>query len=195
METPAQITHYYEYKNDCVSSSYNPYVQDFLLNKQTTEPSKFIITAIAKMCNICEHIGNIKECPHITHHLPQQTVELTLPEHNQLNVLEEQQIVSQYAAQDHEIIPTPSSRRRKTPKDEQQVTCTICNTVLKNKKGLKMHQQIHEGIKKFLCDNCPKKFLRSNQLKSHQKVHTGERPYECEVISSLLMPLYIVLIL
>lgn len=172
-------------------------------NKQTAEPSKFIITTNAKMCSICEHVGtnNIKECPHITHHLAQQTVvltpELTLPEPTNLHhqVLEEHQNLvpcTLYAKQDHENTPAPSSRRRKTPKDEQQVTCTICNTVLKNKKGLKMHQQIHEGIKKFLCSNCPKSFLRSNQLKSHQKVHTGERPYECKVISSLEIHIYIV---
>lgn len=179
METPAQISQYYEYKNEFVPSSYNHYVQ-------AAEPSKYIITTNAKMCNICEHVGtsNIKECPHVTHHLAQQTVvlspELTLPDPNQLHLqssairhhqmLEEQQIlVTQYTTQDHEMMRTPSTRKRKTPKDEQ-VTCKICNTVLKNKKGLKMHQQIHDGIKKFLCSNCPKSFLRSNQLKSHQKV-------------------------
>lgn len=74
--------------------------------------------------------------------------------------------------------PLPTHRRY----DEPKISCSVCNQVLKNKKGLKLHMQIHEGVKRFLCQMCPKSFLRSNHLKSHMKVHTGERPYTCEVL-------------
>lgn len=80
--------------------------------------------------------------------------------------------------------PPKSVRKRQQQRrrhDEPQMSCSICNQVLKNKKGLKLHMQIHEGVKRFLCQVCPKTFIRSNHLKSHMKVHTGERPYTCEV--------------
>uniref|UniRef100_A0A673BF98 C2H2-type domain-containing protein n=1 Tax=Sphaeramia orbicularis TaxID=375764 RepID=A0A673BF98_9TELE len=37
--------------------------------------------------------------------------------------------------------------------------------------------------RRFICDQCGKKFTQSAHLKSHLSVHTGERPYACSICS------------
>lgn len=194
------VPQYYEYKNECVGN-FNNFLQDFVITKQTTH---LVNTTNPKLCTICEHSeggSSNKECMHVTHDMLNQHIEHPPPEqhqiqqtpvppmHHEMHMQQDQLMLSQ----EHPVLTATdvlpvlnantSRKNANSVKDETPVTCTICNTVLKNKKGLKMHQQIHDGIKKFLCDLCPKSFLRSNQLKSHKKVHTGEHNLFCFSLS------------
>ena len=38
---------------------------------------------------------------------------------------------------------------------------------------------MHNGVKKYSCDFCHKKFNKRNTLNNHKKLHTGEKPFIC----------------
>ena len=47
-------------------------------------------------------------------------------------------------------------------------------------KYLKKHQHIHDDIYPFECEECQKKFKRSDRFKEHLRVHTGEKVFICD---------------
>lgn len=52
--------------------------------------------------------------------------------------------------------------------------CFICNRTCNDAYNLKLHLQIHEGIRtKIKCDHCARLFLSKSALKRHEVIHTG----------------------
>ncbi|CAH1791666.1 unnamed protein product [Owenia fusiformis] len=58
-------------------------------------------------------------------------------------------------------------------------TCVVCNRGFATKKFYRRHLESH--TKPYQCDQCGRKFTRSEHLKSHEGVHNGEYPYKCKL--------------
>jgi len=39
--------------------------------------------------------------------------------------------------------------------------------------------QRHEGVKPYVCDECPKRFSAASELKSHKQVHSHYKQFCC----------------
>jgi KRAB domain-containing zinc finger protein len=39
--------------------------------------------------------------------------------------------------------------------------------------------RVHGGNKRYSCNQCDKKFNRSDNLRVHMRVHSGNKPYSC----------------
>jgi len=71
--------------------------------------------------------------------------------------------------------------------EEGQLDCKICKLVLSTRDELINHLKIHAGSrsvkgtmdKKFMCNQCDKKFFTRKDLKRHSVVHTGNREFCC----------------
>ena len=63
----------------------------------------------------------------------------------------------------------------------KQYLCSECGKSFKRKDRLKIHKQIHTGVKSFKCNMCEKFFSRKDILKEHSRVHIGDRPHKCNV--------------
>ncbi|MCP3665703.1 MAG: C2H2-type zinc finger protein, partial [Gammaproteobacteria bacterium] len=59
----------------------------------------------------------------------------------------------------------------------------ICARNFTRSDNLKIHQQVHNGLRPFSCKACSKSFKQSDDLNRHILVHTSERPFNCEVCS------------
>ena len=59
--------------------------------------------------------------------------------------------------------------------------CDLCGKVLSSERRLKDHMAtVHQGLKKFNCRFCDKKFSsNSNKLVHEGSVHTRDLPYKC----------------
>ena len=45
--------------------------------------------------------------------------------------------------------------------------------------NLKIHIRRHEGVKPYICCDCPKRFCTLSELKRHQLVHSDVRDFAC----------------
>jgi len=71
--------------------------------------------------------------------------------------------------------------------EEGQLDCKICKMVLQSQDELMNHLKVHAGSrtikgsvdKKFVCNQCEKKFFTRKDLKRHSVVHTGNREFSC----------------
>lgn len=71
--------------------------------------------------------------------------------------------------------------------EEGQLDCKICKLVLSSRDELINHLKVHAGSrtvkgsvdKKFVCNQCDKKFFTRKDLKRHSVVHTGNREFSC----------------
>lgn len=80
--------------------------------------------------------------------------------------------------------PTPSRRNKHSKSHESQwpKKCRYCDVIVNKMYEYMMHlKDFHDDLKKFVCQQCGKKFFTEKNLKSHIGVHSGERNYMCDV--------------
>jgi len=77
------------------------------------------------------------------------------------------------------LLPTLSAEERL--KIEKPYECDQCGRRFTRSDKVSRHKLIHSGEKPFECEICFKRFHRSDKLTVHKKIHTGERPHECDV--------------
>ena len=59
--------------------------------------------------------------------------------------------------------------------------CETCNKLFKEKSAVKCHQrEVHQGERKYRCDQCDMRFFNKPKLSRHYMLHTKERPFTCE---------------
>jgi len=71
--------------------------------------------------------------------------------------------------------------------EDGQLDCKICKVILNSQDELMNHLKVHAGSrtikgsvdKKFVCNQCDKKFFTRKDLKRHSVVHTGNREFSC----------------
>jgi len=64
-------------------------------------------------------------------------------------------------------------------------TCHICQNKFSCKGYLKKHMQRHEGVKPYVCDECPKRFCTAFELNYHQPVHSDYRQFCCFLCNAM----------
>jgi transposase-like protein len=63
--------------------------------------------------------------------------------------------------------------------DITELKCDICNSVLRTKRKLKLHKQIH-GEAKYACDICGKLFHVKHYVNEHKLTHKSQTE-DCQV--------------
>jgi KRAB domain-containing zinc finger protein len=52
--------------------------------------------------------------------------------------------------------------------------CDICEALFDKKKRLGEHKRfVHKGVRRYKCDQCPKKFAVKSGLNNHVLIHSG----------------------
>nr|XP_027232681.1 uncharacterized protein LOC113824133 [Penaeus vannamei]XP_027232682.1 uncharacterized protein LOC113824133 [Penaeus vannamei] len=62
---------------------------------------------------------------------------------------------------------------------ERPYTCSFCTKGFYRPHDLKMHLNLHLGIKSNVCHVCGRQFSHPSNLIRHQRLHTGIKPYVC----------------
>ncbi|GFS61342.1 hypothetical protein NPIL_126901 [Nephila pilipes] len=60
---------------------------------------------------------------------------------------------------------------------ERRYPCDYCGKALRDSHALKVHVRRHTGEKQYSCPDCPKRFRSTSNLNQHKLVHLQERPY------------------
>ncbi|KAK4302485.1 hypothetical protein Pmani_025442 [Petrolisthes manimaculis] len=68
---------------------------------------------------------------------------------------------------------------RSVHKKERPLACTFCTKAFYRPHDLKMHLNLHLGIKTNVCHVCGRQFSHPSNLIRHQRLHTGIKPYVC----------------
>ncbi|KAJ8004697.1 hypothetical protein DPEC_G00139000, partial [Dallia pectoralis] len=64
-------------------------------------------------------------------------------------------------------------------KEKKSYCCSRCGRSFLSRSLLKIHMNIHTGVKPYPRSDCGKSFSQVGSLKAHQHIHTGEKPYTC----------------
>lgn len=68
--------------------------------------------------------------------------------------------------------------------NERPYQCPSCNKSYKDAGTLKRHvdrNHLQNRERKFICENCGKRFYAKRDIQVHMRVHTGETPYSCPI--------------
>lgn len=68
---------------------------------------------------------------------------------------------------------------RSVHKKERPLACTFCTKAFYRPHDLKMHLNLHLGIKTNVCHVCGRQFSHPSNLIRHHRLHTGIKPYVC----------------
>eukprot|EP00088_Acartia_fossae_P016198 TRINITY_DN19058_c0_g2_i4.p1 TRINITY_DN19058_c0_g2~~TRINITY_DN19058_c0_g2_i4.p1 ORF type:complete len:217 (-),score=29.43 TRINITY_DN19058_c0_g2_i4:123-773(-) len=60
-----------------------------------------------------------------------------------------------------------------------QFTCDVCHKSFASEKSFKNHKMLHDGVRPFKCEMCPRTYITKNRLNKHVKTHT-ER-FTCDI--------------
>ncbi|XP_061408850.1 zinc finger and BTB domain-containing protein 9-like [Lethenteron reissneri] len=60
-------------------------------------------------------------------------------------------------------------------------TCYLCGKVFRSKQGMRLHLEVHAGLKRHTCHVCGRSFGRKQVLAYHLTTHTGLKPFECGI--------------
>lgn len=61
-------------------------------------------------------------------------------------------------------------------------SCKFCSAVFENSIQLYKHmEEMHENEKNVVCTLCGKKFFKEWNLKLHMNIHSGVKPFMCEI--------------
>ncbi|XP_010899194.3 uncharacterized protein si:ch73-347e22.4 isoform X1 [Esox lucius] len=63
----------------------------------------------------------------------------------------------------------------------KSLRCSTCLKDFFNKATLKMHLQLHSGVRSFTCKICSKRFSNISKFNAHEKTHWPVKPYACSV--------------
>ena len=59
--------------------------------------------------------------------------------------------------------------------------CDYCSSSFPTKSAVNIHRMSHTGERNYPCMFCEKKFNRKDNLVKHVRTHTGEKPFSCDV--------------
>ena len=57
--------------------------------------------------------------------------------------------------------------------------CKICKRRYKEQATFKNHLETHQGVLKYECDNCSKKFVTKERLFAHRRLHLPGKTLPC----------------
>ena len=63
-------------------------------------------------------------------------------------------------------------------KSQELCLCSFCGKVFSTLRALRIHMQLHQRPD-YECEDCGRKFARSDYLTAHRRVHSNERPFLC----------------
>lgn len=64
---------------------------------------------------------------------------------------------------------------------EERFICPMCGKVLRSDRALRAHMKDHTTL--HICNHCGKSFARLTNLRVHQNIHMGLKPYSCKFCS------------
>ncbi|XP_039436314.1 zinc finger protein 836 isoform X1 [Culex pipiens pallens] len=82
----------------------------------------------------------------------------------------------------NEIVPVKSREKPKYIRPKKDYRCTVCDKVFGRMDSFKLHQDMHQGIKRYSCESCGMKFAQKGGLKRHEEnIHQNIKSFVCNV--------------
>lgn len=72
-----------------------------------------------------------------------------------------------------------------TALDRLLYVCSTCNKQFKTYSSLKVHENVHTGLKVFICETCGKRFGGQMNLTQHRLTHVNTKQYACKLCSKV----------